>query len=79
MTCIQQHQYTILINQPQNCQSCIILGLKAKPINPRLVFSLAFAATETTLIHIIMWLQLGLQWVLHKIFSGFDVSLFSIE
>ena len=29
---------------------CIILGLKAKPINPRLVFSLAFAATETTFI-----------------------------
>ena len=39
-----------LINQPQNCQLCIILGLKAKPINPRLVFSLAFAATETTFI-----------------------------
>jgi hypothetical protein len=46
----QQHIDTVLINQPQNCQSCIILSLKAKPINPRLVFSLAFAATETTFI-----------------------------
>ena len=47
---VQQHQYTVLTNQPQKCQSlsCIILGLKAKPINPRLVISLAFAATETT-------------------------------
>ena len=47
---IIQHQYTVLTNQPRNCQLCIILGLKAKPINPRLVFSLAFAATETTFI-----------------------------
>ena len=31
---IQQYQYTVLTNQPQNYQSCIILGLKAKPINP---------------------------------------------
>jgi hypothetical protein len=34
--------------QPQNFQLHSILSLKAKPINPRLVFSLTFA--ETTFI-----------------------------